>query len=109
MWYHEKKDVHQLDVNQKEETTFQLSSQYLLLPTYQDFNKFRQEDIIRMTKVPTAPTTSTTKLFPSHTSSSKTRPVFLSQCVDIFDEPNCDSTEVTLLEKMSLILPHLQL
>ena len=55
--------------------------------------------MIRMTKVPTTPTPSTTKPFPSHTSRSKTRPVFLSQDVDIFDEPNCDSTEATLLEK----------
>ena len=67
--------------------------------TYQDFNKFRQEDMIRMTKVPTTPTPSTTKPFPSHTSRCKTRPVFSSQHVDIFDESNCDSTETTLLDK----------
>ena len=53
----------------------------------------------RMTKVPTTLAPSTTKPFPSHTSTSKTTPVFLSQYVDIFDEPNCDSTEATLLLK----------
>ena len=83
----------------KKENAFQLSSQYLLSLTYQDFNKFRQEDMIRMTKVPTTQTPHTTKPFLSHTSRNKTRPVFLSQPVDIFDEPNCDSTEAILLEK----------
>ena len=69
IWYHEQNEVvHQLDVNQKKENTFQLSSQYILSRTYQDFNKFRQEDMIRMTKVPTTPTPSTTKPFPIHTS-----------------------------------------
>ena len=51
----------------KKETTFQVSSQHLLSLTYQDFNKFRQEDMISMTKVRTAPTPRTTKPFPSHT------------------------------------------
>ena len=83
----------------KRENTFQHSSQYLLSLTYQDFNKSRQEDMIRMTQVPTTPPPSTDKPFPSHTSTSKTRPVFLSQHVDIFDESNCDSTEATLLNK----------
>ena len=55
--------------------------------------------MIRMTQVPTTPTPSTTKPFPSHTSRSKTRQVFLSQDVDIFDEPICDSPEATLLDK----------
>ena len=50
------------------ENAFQLSSQYLLSLTYQDFNKFRQEDMIRMTKVPTTQTPSTTKPFLCHTS-----------------------------------------
>ena len=77
----------------KKETTFQLSSQYLLSLTSQDFNKFRQENMIRMTKVTTSPTPSTAKPFPSHTSRSKTRPVFLSRYVDLFDEPK------TLLDK----------
>ena len=49
--------------------------------------------------VPTAPTPSTTTPLPSHTSRSKTRPVFLSLYVDLFDEPNFDSTEATLLDK----------
>ena len=83
----------------KKENTFQLSTQYLLSLTYQDFNKFRQEDMIRTTKVPTPPTPSTDRPFPSHTSRSKTRPVFLSQHVDMFEESNCHSTEATLLDK----------
>ena len=67
--------------------------------SYQDLKKFRQEDMVWMTKVPTTPTPSTDKPFPSHTSRSKTRSVFLSQHVDIFDESNCDSTEATLLDQ----------
>ena len=61
----------------KKENTFQLSSEYVLSLTYHDFNKFRQEDMISMTKVQTTPTPSTGKPFPSHTSRSKTRSVFL--------------------------------
>ena len=60
---------------------------------------FRQEDMIKMTKVPTTLTPSTDKPFPSHTSRRKTRPVFLSQHFDISDESNCDSTEATLLDQ----------
>ena len=55
--------------------------------------------MIRITKVPTTQTPSTTKPFLSHTLRYKTRPVFLSQPVDIFDETNCDSTKAILLEK----------
>ena len=83
----------------KKENTFQHSSQYLLSLTYQGFNKFRQEDMIRMAKVPTTQIPSITNPFLSHTWSSKIRPVFLSQPVDIFDEPNCDSTEPILVDK----------
>ena len=75
------------------ENAFQLSSQYLLSLTYKDFNKFWQEGMIRMTQVQTTQTPSTTKPFLSHTSRNKTRPVFLHQPVDIFDELNCASTE----------------
>ena len=78
---------------------FQLSSQYILSLTYNYFNKFWKEDMIRMTKVPTTQTPSTTKPFLSHASRNKTRPDFPSQLVDIFDEPNCDSTKAILLEK----------
>ena len=74
------------------ENVFQLSSQYLLSFTYQDFNKFRQEDMIRMTKVPT-PIPSTTKLLSNHTSRSKTKPAFLSHCIDPCDESVCESAE----------------
>ena len=55
--------------------------------------------MIRMTQVTRTPTPSTDKPFPSHTSRSKTRSVFLPQSVDMFDEPNCDSTTAKLLEK----------
>ena len=55
--------------------------------------------MIRMTKVLTTQPPSTTKPLLNHTSRNKTRPVFLSQPVDIFDEPNCDSTKAVLLEK----------
>ena len=83
----------------KRETTVLLSSQYLHSLTYPDFNKFRQEDMIRMTKVPTTPTPGPDKPFPSHASRSKTRTVFLSHYVDMFDESKCHSTEATLLDK----------
>ena len=88
---------------------FQLSSQYPLSRTYQDFNKFMQGDMIRMTKVPKTQTSSTTKPFLNCTSRNKTRRVFLSQPVDIFDEPIVIPLKQSYLKKMSLILPHLQL
>ena len=66
---------------------------------HQDFTKFREEDRIRFLKEQAASTPSTTKLPPSHTSRKKIRPVFLSKPVDIFDEPNCYSTNAILLEK----------
>ena len=70
------------------ENAFQLSSQYILSLTYQDFNKFRQEDMFRMTKMPTTQTPSTTKPFLSHTSRSKTKlvslPHFLTYLVNLF-------------------------
>ena len=40
-----------------------------------------------------APTPSTTKLLPSHTSRSKKKLSFLSHCIDPFDESVCESTE----------------
>ena len=83
--------------SRKKETTFQLSSQYLLSLTYQSFNKFRQEDMFRMTKMPTTPTPSTTKLLPTHTSRSKTKLVSLSHCSDLFDESVSKSAEQNLL------------
>ena len=70
----------------KKQNTFQLSSQYLPSLTYQDFNKFRQEDMSRMTKVPTTQTPSTTKPLLSLTSRSKTGLVFLSQLTE-FHQP----------------------
>ena len=60
----------------KNETPFQLSSVSLLSLTYQCFNKFWQENMIKMIKVQTTQTPSTTKPFFSHTSRSKTKVVF---------------------------------
>ena len=54
--------------------------------------------MVRMTQVTTAPTPSPSTPIPSHTSRSKTRPVFLSHHVDLFDEPNCDSTDAVPLD-----------
>ena len=67
----------------KNETPFQLSSVNLLSLTYQCFNKFWQENMIRMIQVQTTQTPSTTKPFFSHTSRSKTKVVFLSYCIDL--------------------------
>ena len=61
--------------------TFQVSSQYFLSLTYQDFNKFRQENMSRMTKVPTTQTPSTTKPFLSHPSGN---PIILTYLVNLF-------------------------
>ena len=49
--------------------------------------------MIRMTKVPTTPTPSTTKLLLSHSSRSKTILAFLSHFTDPFDESVCESAE----------------
>ena len=88
-----------MDVNQKKVNHISTFSEYLLSLTHQDFNKFRQEDRIKCFKEQAASTPSTTKISPSHTSRNKTRPFFLSQPVDIFDEPKCDSTKAIILEK----------
>ena len=77
--------------------TIQLSSEYLRTLSYEHFKDFRQAHMIRMTEVPTATTPSPTTPFPRYTSRSKTRPVFLSQHVDPFDEPHCGSPEEILL------------
>ena len=72
----------------KKNNTFQLSSHNLLSLTYQDLNKFRQEDMFRMTKVPTTQIPSTTKPFLSHTSRSKTTlfllPIILTYWMNLF-------------------------
>ena len=44
----------------KKDTTFQHSSKYLPPLTLEDFNEFRQGDVIRITKVPTDSTPSPT-------------------------------------------------
>ena len=88
-----------MDVNQKEETTFQLSSQYLLSFTDQDFHEFRIEERIRTSKegaAPTAPTPSTTEPLLSHISGSKLNS--LPHYIDLFDESACESAEENLLQ-----------
>ena len=77
----------------KRENRFQLSSQYLLSLTYQDFNKFRQEDMIQMTKAPTTQTPSTTKPILSRISGSKTKLTSLPHSFDPYDESVCQSAE----------------
>ena len=73
--------------------TFKLSSQFFLSLKYQDFNKFRQENMFRMTKVPTTQTPSTTKPFLSHISRSKTKLASLPHYIDLFGESVCESAE----------------
>ena len=75
--------------------TFQLSSKYFLSLTYQDFNKFRQENMIRILKEQTTQTPSTTKPFLSHTLRSKTKLVSLPHYIDLFDKSVCESAEET--------------
>ena len=68
------------------DTTFEHSAEYLLALTYEEFNVFRQEDMIRMSSEPTAPPPGpTTPMTPlaSQTSGSKRRQAFLSQCDDL--------------------------
>ena len=76
--------------------TFQLSSQNFLSLTSQDFIKFRQENMFRMTKVPTPQTTSTTKPLLSHISGSKL--ASLPHYIDLFDESVCESAEENPLD-----------
>ena len=80
-------------------------SEYLLSFTHQDFNKFRQEEMIRIFKLQTTPTPSTTKLLPSHTSRRKTKLVFLPHCMNLFDESVCESTEENPLHLYELKSP----
>ena len=87
------------------ENAFQLSTQYLISLTYQDFNKFRQQDMFRMTKVPTTQTPTTTKPFLSHTSRSKTKLVSLPHYIDLFSESVCESAEENLLHIDELSSP----
>ena len=94
--YHElNKVVHQLDVNQKERNHI---STFFSVPSFSYISGFQSVQA-RTHDQDDSPTPSTTKPFPSHTSRSKTKPVFLSHYVDMLDETNCDSTEATLLDK----------
>ena len=83
------------------DTTFELSAEHLLALTYEEFNVFRQEYMIRMSSERTAPApVPTTPMTPLtiHTPGSKTRQAFLSQHNDLFDEAVFESTE-TLLDQ----------
>ena len=70
----------------EKENAFQHSSQYLLSLTYQDFNKFRKENMSKMTKVPTTQRPNTTKPFLSHISGSKlaSLPRHIDPCDELF-------------------------
>ena len=81
-------------------TTFELSPEHLSLLTYEDFNVFRQEDMIRMRSEPASPPPGPTTPTPltSQTSGSKKRQAFLSQHNDLLDKPVSESTK-TLLDQ----------
>ena len=83
--------------------TFQLSSQYIPSLTYHEFNMFRQENMSRMTKVPTTQTPSTTKPLLSHISGTKL--ASLPHYIDLFDESFCESAEENLLHLDELKSP----
>ena len=87
-------------LTRKKETTFQLSSEYLLSLAHQNFIKFRKEDLIRICKDQAAPTPSTTKLLHSNTSRNKTTLVSLSHCIDLFDESVCESANPLHLDEL---------
>ena len=88
----------------KKETTFQLSSQYLLSLTYQDFQKFKLEEKIKEDKdqaPPRGPTPSTTKPLLSHISGSEL--YSLPHYCDLFDESSCEAAEENLFQPQSFI------
>ena len=70
------------------------SPQVFLSLTYQEFNKFRQENMSRMTKVPT------TKLFLGHNTKSKLDS--LPHLIDLYDESVYKSAEENLLHLKEL-------
>ena len=81
-------------VNRTEGKTSQLSSQYLLSLTHQEFNEFCPENMIRMIKEQTSQTPGTTKPILSHISRSKPLSS-LPHHIDLFDESACESAEET--------------
>ena len=83
-------------VNRTEGKISQISSQYSLSFTYQEFNEFYPENMIRMIKEQTSQTPSTTKPILSHISRSKPLSS-LPHHVDLFDESACESAEENLL------------
>ena len=77
------------------DTIFELSAENLLALTYEDFNVFRQADMIKMmSKSSSPPTTPLT----SYTPGSKTSKAFLPQFEDPTDEPVFESS-ATLLDQ----------
>ena len=70
-----------------------LASQYLLSLTYQEFNKFRHENMSRMTNMPSTQTPSITKPLLSHNTKSKLDS--LPHLINLFDESAGESAEET--------------
>ena len=83
--------------------TFQISPQYFLFLTHQDFNEFRQENWIRMIKEGTIQTPSTTKPFLSNISG--TILASLPYYIELFGESVCESAEENLLHLDELKSP----
>ena len=71
------------------DSKFELSAQYILALTYEEFNVFRRADMCRMGSTPTSPPPPLI----SYTPGSQTRKAFFPQLNDIFDEPDSESTE----------------
>ena len=92
--------------------TFKLSADHLLFLSYEEFNVFRQADMMSMgsnpKSSPPCPTTPMTSLT-SHTPGSKKRQAFSPQHDDLLHEPCFLSLKKPYLTKMILILPHLHL
>ena len=79
---------------------FDLPSQYFLSLTYQEFNKFRQENMSRMTKVPTTQTPSIAKSLLGHNTKGKLD--YIPHLIDLYDESVCESAEENLLHLKEL-------
>ena len=82
---------------------FDLPSQYFLSLTYQEFNKFREENMSRTTKVPTTQTPSKTKPLLGH--NTKSKPDYIPHLIDLFDESICESAEKNLVQLEKLKSP----
>ena len=90
-------------VTRTNQKRFDLPSQYFLSLTYQEFNKFRQENMSRMTKVPTTQTPNISKPLLGHNTKSKLD--YIPHLIDLFDESVCESAEENLLQLEKLKSP----